>query len=240
MKTHFSLLFSFLLLIVVQVSGQEQPASKKIDTLLISAKDSLIFLDSTLIQEAVQETIAPPSLEVLIYKGRTYSLQANEIMLELEEPLDTSRLMDEIPVMERMIASIRERAKDPNAKFNFRYVNALLRILQSTEESNQELNELVQDRLDRLQNLDSLLGTMKKDDFFKYKIRDTLLLPTYSVEIENLKNNIHRIDSTIYRQELQSARYQSKLSSITIGIMELRRYVRAGRTQLEKNLLKKE
>lgn len=240
MKTHFSLLFSFLLLIVLQVSGQEQPASKKIDTLLISAKDSLIFLDSTLIHTDEQETIAPPSLEVLIYKGRTYSLQANEIMLELEEPLDTSRLMDEIPVMERMIASIRERAKDPNAKFNFRYVNALLRILQSTEESNQELNELVQARLDRLQNLDSLLGTMKKDDFFKYKIRDTLLLPTYSVEIENLKNNIHRIDSTIYRQELQSARYQSKLSSITIGIMELRRYVRAGRTQLEKNLLKKE
>jgi small-conductance mechanosensitive channel len=240
MKNYFSIPFFFFLLLVQAAFAQESPLKSNADSLLMSSKDSLIFLDSTLIQPEVPESLKSPSLEELIYKGRNYSLQANEIMLELEEKLDTSRFAEEIPMMEGYIASIRERAKNPNSKFNFRYVAALLRVLKSTEENNAELDRIVQVRLDRLQYLDSLLGAIKADDFFTYKIRDTLLLPTYSSEIENLKANIHQLDSTIYRQELQAARYQSKLSSITIGIMELLRYVEINRTILEKNLLKKE
>lgn len=241
MKTYFSILLPFFLSVITHASGQQQPATKKIDTLLLSAKDSLIVLDSTLVEIGPSEPVNDaPSLEDLIKKGRTYSLQANEIMLELQEGLDTTQFAEEIPAMHNTIASIRERSKNPNTKFNFRYVNALLRILRSTEENNQDLDNILQIRLDRLQHLDSLLGNIKKDDFFKYKIRDTLLLPMYSVEIENLKGNIHSLDSTIYRQELQAARYQSQLSSITIGIMELRRYVENNKNLLEKNLLKKE
>lgn len=240
MKNHFSILTCFFLLLLMPSLAQERLAVTKTDSIMLSPKDSLIFVDSTLIQAETAPSVKAPTLEDLIYKGRTYSLQANEIMLELQEQLDTTRLAEEIPTMEQTIASIRDRTKNPNSKFNFRYVTALMRILKSTEENNQQLDKIVQVRLDRLQYLDSLLGVIKKDDFFTYKIRDTLLLPTYSEEIDHLKANIHLLDSTIYRQELQAARYQSKLSSITIGIMELRRYVENNRTVLEKNLLKKE
>jgi potassium efflux system protein len=241
MKKLFTILLSLFLFVSSQVSGQDSTASLKTDSLLsLSAKDSLIFLDSSLIQLENPEIVLAPSLEDLIKKGRTYSLQANEIMLELQDGLDTTRFAEEIPVMEQKISQIRERAKSPNSNFNFRYVNALLRILKSTKENNDDLDVLLQSRLDRLQVLDSLLTGIKQDDFFQYKIRDTLLLPMYSGEIEKLKGNLHYLDSTIYRQELQAARYQSQLSSITIGIMELTRYVEVNKSLLQKKLLNKE
>lgn len=241
MKKHFTILLSLTLFVCSQVSGQDSIVSPQADSLLsLTAKDSLIFLDSSLVQVESPPIIATPSLEDLIKKGRTYSLQANEIILELQDGLDTTRFEEEIPVMERDLSTIRERAKDTNANFNFRYVNALLRILKTTEQNNSELNDLLQSKLDRLEILDSLLTSIKTDDFFKYKIRDTLLLPMYSGEIEKLKTNLHFVDSAIYRQELQAARYQSNLSTITIGIMELTRYVANNKSLLEKRILKKE
>ncbi|OOG76211.1 hypothetical protein B0E43_08885 [Algoriphagus sp. A40] len=234
------MLLLFSLVSSSHVFGQDTTASNKIDSLLLSAKDSLIILDSTLLEVELPTINLTPSLEDLIKKGRTYSLLANEIILELQESLDTSRFAEEIPAMVQTISAIRERAKTPNTNFNFRYVNALLRILKTTEENNEDLDGLLQSRLDRLEVLDSMLTGIKTDDFFRYKIRDTLLLPMYSDEIERLKGNLHQLDSTIYRQELQAARYQSQLSSITIGIMELRRYVETNKSLLEKKLLNKE
>lgn len=240
MKKYFPFLVSFLFLVSSLGFGQDSLPIRKIDSLLISAKDSLIIMDSTLIGPELSQQLLTPSLEELIKKGRTYSLMAHEIMMELQESMDTTRLAEEIPNMQQTVTAIRERTKNPNTQFNFRYVNALLRILKATEENNQELDVLVQKRLDRLNDLDSLLKTVKNDQFFKYKIRDTLLLPMYSDEIFHLKENLHILDSTIYKQELQAARYQSQLSNITTGIRELRRYVDINKSQLEKNLFKKE
>ncbi|HSF55303.1 MAG TPA: mechanosensitive ion channel domain-containing protein [Algoriphagus sp.] len=240
MKKLYPVLFSLFFLVSSHVTGQDSIDLKKIDSLLLSSKDSLIFLDSTLLNIELPIMGSTPSLEDLIKKGRTYSLRANEIMLELQESLDTTRFAEEIPIMEQKISQIRERAKNPNSNFNFRYVNALLRILKSTKENNEDLDALLQSRLNRLQVLDSLLTGIKQDDFFQYKIRDTLLLPMYSGEIQKLKGNIHYLDSAIYRQELQAARYQSQLSSITIGIMELTRYVEVNKSLLQRKLLRKE
>jgi potassium-dependent mechanosensitive channel len=230
----------FLILSQIPAIGQNTVADQKIDSLLTSIKDSLIILDPDLSDSGTDTLYITPSLEELINKGRKYTLLANEIMLELQESLDTTRFTDEIPVMNATLKSIRDRVSTENTKFNFRYVNALFRLLEATEETNEELDKIVQDRLERLQILDSLLSTVKKDDFFKYKIRDTLLLPMYSGEIQNLKKNIYKIDSTIYRQELQAARYQSDLSRIFMGVMELKRYVNINRANLEKNIFKKE
>ncbi len=220
--------------------GQDAKEEQKIDSLLNFAKDSLIILDPSQGQLESDTIYITPSLEELISKGRKFTFVANEIMINLQESLDTIRLTREIPAINETLASLRERTKTPNTQFNFRYINALLRILEGTEKANNELDIIVQNRLDELNNLDSLLGILKKDDLFKYKIRDTLLLPMYSGEIQNLKKNIYVIDSTLYRQELQAARFQSLLSNISLSILELNRYVEANKTFLEKNLLKKE
>ncbi len=240
MKKIFPVLFSCLFSGWIPGFAQDSTSLKKIDSLLVSAKDSLIIVDSSLIGPNPQPEVISPSFEELIRKGRIFSLQANEIILELQDGMDSSRFEDEIPEMQKTIAAINNRAKTPNTNFNFRYVNTILRILRSIEDNNKELDLQVQERLDRLNDLDSLLRSIKNDSFFKYKLRDTLLLPMYMTEIQQLKENIHSLDRTIYRQELQAARYQSQLSQITIGIMELRRFVGIKRKQLERNLLKKE
>ncbi|TDQ16409.1 mechanosensitive ion channel-like protein [Algoriphagus boseongensis] len=88
--------------------------------------------------------------------------------------------------------------------------------------------------------LDSLLISIRTDDYFKYKIRDSLLLPNYSLEINLLKKNIQSIDSTIFRQELQAARLQSRLNLSIIQIEELKDYVEKSKIALEKSIFKKE
>ncbi|SDA49125.1 Small-conductance mechanosensitive channel [Algoriphagus alkaliphilus] len=240
MKNLLLLLIFFFIFFQIPAFGQNTTANQKIDSLLTSIKDSLIILDPDLSGTNSDTLYITPSLEVLIRKGRKYTLLANEIMLELQESLDTTRFVNEIPNMNETLASIRDRIRTANTKFNFRYVNALFRLLETTEETNMDLDKIIEARLDRLQILDSLMTMVKNDDFFKYKIRDTLLLPMYSGEIQNLKENIYRIDSTIYRQELQAARYQSDISRISMGITELKRYVTINKSILERNLFKKE
>lgn len=235
-------LFTSALFIFLQSSvfGQNSDLGQSSDSLLSFSKDSLVVLDPSQ-RKTVSDTIfITPTLEELISKGRKYTFLANEIILELQQPLDTALFNSEISIMNETLGSLRERTSTPNTKFNFRYVNALIRILESTEEKNTALDEIIQERLDQLQVYDSMLMTIKKDDLFKYKIRDTLLLPMYTGEIEKLKLNVYSIDSTIYRQELQAARYQSLLSSISMGLSELKRYVETNKTILEKNLFKKE
>jgi potassium-dependent mechanosensitive channel len=240
MQKIFSAFFTFFILSYLPVSGQNSNSDQRADSLLSFSKDSLVVLDPSLRRTDLDTMYITPSLEELISKSRRYTFLANEILLELQEPLDTVLFNSEISIMNETLESLRERTNSPNTKFNFRYVNALIRILITTEENNQSLDKIVQKRLGRLGILDSLLMTIKRDDLFIYKIKDTLLLPMYSGEIQNLKKNVYSIDSTLYRQELQAARYQSMLSSISMGLAELKRYVEINKTILEKNLFKKE
>ncbi|MBC6368706.1 mechanosensitive ion channel family protein [Algoriphagus sp. AK58] len=238
-KIFLQLLFCLCFSLPTEVFSQDSVKRSFSDSLFVSAKDSLLVKD-TLSNRTTRFDADFPSLEELIRKGKTFSLLANEIRIELQDKLDTIRFHEEIPEMEETLRALENRVKTPNTKFNFRYILALERILGSIKENNQELDQLAQSRLDRLQYLDSTLRAIKRDDFFLYKLRDTTLLTAYSDEIQNLRINIHYLDSTIYQQELLAATYQAKLSRITIGLLELERYVDTNKTFLEKNLLKKE
>ncbi len=240
MKKFTTVLFSFLTLLQLSAFGQDQNKDQKPDSPLNFLKDSLIVLDPNQVRAESDTIFITPSLEELISKGRRYTFLTSEIMLGLEEPLDTSLFESEIFSMNENMESLRGRTKAPNTKFNFRYINALSRILENTEENNISLDEILKKRLDQLQAYDSTLMTVKNDDLFKFKIRDTLLLPMYSGEIDRLKKTVYSIDSVIYRQEVQIARYQSMLSNISMDLAELKRYVENNKTILEKNLFKKE
>lgn len=238
MRYLFCLSFTALLHIPSIGYAQESPSLP--DTLLVSKKDSLFILpevDSTL-TEPDQDII--PSLEELIEKGKSYTLLSNEIRLELEKKLDTVFISSELTGIEAVISGLESRTMGREPKFNFRYVNALDQILGKTQESNNELNIIVQAKLDKLSSLDSLLTSIRSDDLFKFQIRDTLLLPYYVAEIERLKVNIHALDSTIFGQVLEAARFQSELSVNTIRLGDLSLYVAKSQEILEKSLFSKE
>ncbi|WP_332911193.1 hypothetical protein [Algoriphagus boritolerans] len=117
--------------------GQNSDSGQSIDSLLSFSKDSLIVLDPSQRKSVTDTIYITPTLEELISKGRKYTFLANEIILELQQPLDTALFNSEIPLMIETLESLRERTSTPNTKFNFRYVNALIRILESTEEKKQ-------------------------------------------------------------------------------------------------------
>lgn len=239
MKLIYPLFFILFICFQVPVFGQSVPTPRE-DSVTTFSKDSLVIRDPTQSKTEPDTVFITPSLDELISKGRRYTFLANEILIELQVPLDTVLFNTEIPALNETLEWLRERIKTPNTKFNFRYVNAMTRILESSEQNNEDLDLIIQNRLEKLGSLDSMLMIIKRDDLFKYKIRDTLLLPMYSQEIVNLKKNVQKIDSTIYRQEVQAAQYQSALSNISLGLSELDRYVEINKSILEKNLLKKE
>ncbi|MFL0685797.1 MAG: mechanosensitive ion channel family protein [Algoriphagus aquaeductus] len=231
--------FFFCLCFSLQAFSQDSISKTSTDSLFASAKDSLVVKEGNGFLSDLKNNDFP-RLEELIRKGKTYSLLANQIRMELEDTMDTIRLSEEIPEMETTLEALDERIKTPNTQFNFRYIFALDKILVSIQEKNEELDKIAQGKLDRLQRLDSLLKTIKSDEFFLFKIRDSTLLPSYAEEIQNLKFNIHALDSALYRQELIAARFQARLSKVTITLLGLKRYLENNRTFLEKNLLKKE
>ncbi|MDX5337998.1 MAG: mechanosensitive ion channel [Cyclobacteriaceae bacterium] len=233
----------FLVLVGIYLSaccGIQAYSQQKTDSLLISKKDSLIVLtDPSLLPDSVPEEFVP-TLDELIKKGRRYSLQSNEIQMELSKTLDTLALASEIAGLQEIVSSIEQRSNASDQNYNFRFVNALRRIINTSEDQAQELDLIVQEKLDRLEYFDSLLSTIRNDNFFKFKIKDSLLLPNYSQEIELLKKNLQLIDSAIFHQELQAARFQSQLSFIAIKISRLHDFIEQSKSQLEKAILQKE
>lgn len=233
----------FLALIGICISvccGFQAFGQQSSDSLFISKKDSLIVLsDPSILPDSLPREFVP-TLDELIKKGRRYSLQSNEIQMELSKALDTVALAAEIEELQEIVFSIEQRSNATEQNYNFRFVNALRRIINSSEDQAQELDQLVQEKLDRLEYFDSLLGTIRNDNFFKFKIKDSLLLPNYSQEIDLLKKNLQLIDSAIFHQELQAARFQSQLSFIAIKISRLRDFIEQSKSQLEKTILQKE
>ena len=235
------LIYLFLIaLIHVSSVGFAQDNPLLPDTLLISQKDSLFLipkLDSTPATSPIDDV---PTLEEIIEKGKSYTLLSNEIRLELEKKLDTAAISSELAGIEAVISGLESRTMGQDTKFNFRYVNALDQILEKTQEGNNALDQLVQSKLDNLSRLDSLLASIRGDELFKFQIRDTTLIPYYVTEIEQLKKNIHALDSTIFRQVLEAAKFQSQLSINFIRLGDLSLYVSKSQKILEKSLLTKE
>lgn len=238
------LLILFALLVnpffTIHLLGQSTLLSTKGDSLLMSSKDSLFLVEpeDSLAKTGKSEIV--PSLEELIKKGKAYTLLSNEIRVELEKKLDTAFLYTELTGIEAVLTSLESRTKNPETKFNFRYVNALDRILEKTQKANDDLDKTVQEKLDNLNSQDSLLSIIRNDELFRFRIRDTLLLPNYTAEIDRLKKSIHVLDSALFKELLFAARFQSQLSINTIRIRDLGLYVEKSQEILENSLLSKE
>lgn len=232
--------FSFGLVFPSFAWQQQGGDPSELDSMMTSLKDSLLVksdLDSIASRRKSQDML---TLEELINKGKSYTLLSNEIRLELENSLDTSYLSSEIASIDAVLVQLEKRAGNPEAKFNFRYVNALDRILEKTQEGNLELDLQVQNKLDNLNRLDSILNEIRNDHLFNIKIHDTLLLPNYVIQLERLKRNIHTLDSTLLGQVITAARFQSQLSMNTIRLGDLKLYVEKSKSLLEKSLFTKE
>lgn len=181
-----------------------------------------------------------PSLEEFLTKGKQFTIQTNQIRLELVGFLDTATYSTEIPEMEQTLAALQTRLEAPNSRFNLRYINALELILTNIQKQSDELSSTLNDQLLRLGILDSLVHSMKDDKIFQFRLRDTLLLPGFGEEFLKLKAKITHVDSLVLDNELISAKYQSQLNSIGTSLLELNQLVKNNRKEMERSFLSKE
>ncbi|GMQ29193.1 mechanosensitive ion channel family protein [Algoriphagus confluentis] len=240
MRFFFRLVFLSICIYSFPSSGQGILGIPLVDTLLVSKTDSLFVRSSpdTLGPESKSEMV--PSLEDLIKKGKLFTLQSNQIKLELLKPLDTAGIQSELEGIELVISSLENRKLDSSFQFNFRYINTLNGILKKTEEHNQTLDNTIQSKLNRLSEIDSILRVFRKDDLFQLRIKDSLLVPRYAQEIVNLKRNLSKLDSTLFKQIVQAARIQSYLSFQLVRIQDLKQSLLQSQKQLESKLFSKE
>ncbi len=191
-------------------------------------------------QDSVKKNSGIPTLEDFIKKGKSYSILANQIKLEIGKPLDTLELTAHIRSINGFLEEIETRTKQPGQNFNLRYINALSWFIDDIRHQNEDFEEIVDKKMNELMRLDSTLQTIKEDKFLTYELKESNLIPTYTESIINLRNNLFYLDSSIYQQELRTAKFQSELSKISINLTVIEQFIDSSKKELERSLLKKE
>lgn len=208
---------------------------------LAQSIDSLfVEVDQTPIEDSTERERYVPTLDEFLTKGKQFTIQTNQIRLELIGFLDTAEFASEIPEMSETLTALQTRLESPNSRFNLRYINALELILENIQIQSDEFGASLNGQLRRLRTLDSLVHTMKDDKIFQFRMRDTLLLPGFGDEFLELKAKIAHVDSLILTNELISAKYQSQLNSIGTTLLELNQLTKNNRKEMERGLLSKE
>lgn len=240
MRLFLPLFLVFALTITTISKAQESETGPIIDSLLVSKTDSIFEISpiDTVRENRTKNEL--PGLEELIRQGKNLTLQSNQIKLELQKPLDTARISSELEGIEMVISSLERRTSDSTFRFNFRYINTLSSILKKTEEHNIALDTEVQTKLNRLAEIDSLLDVFRRDKLFRLKIKDSLLIPKYSEEINDLKKNLSKLDSSLFNQIVKAAQIQSTLSLQLVRLYDLKESVLQSQEELKSSLFTKE
>lgn len=208
---------------------------------LAQSIDSLfVEVDQTPVEDSTDRDRNLPTLDEFLTKGKQFSIQTNQIRLELIGFLDTTDLATEIPEMSETLTALQTRLESPNSRFNLRYINALELILENIQIQSDEFGASLNRQLRRLRTLDSLVHSMKDDKIFQFRMRDTLLLPGFGDEFLELKAKIAHVDSLILTNELIAAKYQSQLNTISTTLLELNQLTKNNRKEMERGLLSKE
>ncbi len=187
-----------------------------------------------------QNTDTTPTLVDFIKKGKRYTIQANEIKLEVNKPLDSVEVSEHISRVNVLLDTLQTRIQSPTKNFNLRYINALSWIVDNLQVQNEEFESEIDLRMNNLIRVDSILNAIKNDPFLEYDLKESSLIPAYSESIQNLKSNLASLDSTVYSQELITARFQSELNKISISLLNLEEYIASNRKTLEATLFQKE
>jgi potassium-dependent mechanosensitive channel len=202
----------------------------------------LILIDSLL--ELTGDEAAPKtervSLEDNIKKAQDFTFQLNRINQVVNNALDTTELQKIIPNAERFITVVGSRLENEDAKMNLRYINALENWLGSIKVNVQEGEKLITNRVNQLFEVRLTLDSIMQHHLMRTNLRDTTLLPEYQRTISSLKTNISKTDSTLNRQRLEVAKYQSRTFNIIVKINEIEERMHSQKRTLEKALFQKE
>jgi small-conductance mechanosensitive channel len=202
------------------------------------------LIDSLIVKvDSVEEQVAPkpvPSLENNIRKIGDYSRAINLITRTLEKGMDTARINEAIPRMERFVANVDARLKENSNRPNLRLISALEYLVGLAEKRAAEVNQMINERMDELILAKAQFDSIRADDVMLYTLRDTLLLPDFQESLNDLKQKVSETDSVLNLERIHTAEYQYKLAAISLQIENIGDIVKTEKRKIERNTYRKE
>lgn len=202
------------------------------------------LIDSLIVKvDSVEEQAAPkpvPSLENNIRKIGDYSRAINLITRTLEKGMDTARINEAIPRMERFVSNVDARLKENSNRPNLRLISALEYLVGLAEKRAAEVNQMINERMDELIIAKAQFDSIRADDVMLYTLRDTLLLPEFQESLNDLKQKVSETDSILNLERIHTAEYQYKLAAISLQIENIGEIVKTEKRKIERNTYRKE
>lgn len=202
------------------------------------------LIDSLIVKvDSVEEQVAPkpvPSLENNIRKIGDYSRAINLITRTLEKGMDTARINEAIPRMERFVSNVDARLKENSNRPNLRLISALEYLVGLAEKRAAEVNQMINERMDELIIAKAQFDSIRADDVMLYTLRDTLLLPEFQESLNDLKQKVSETDSILNLERIHTAEYQYKLAAISLQIENIGEIVKTEKRKIERNTYRKE
>lgn len=202
------------------------------------------LIDSLIVKvDTLEEQVAPrpvPSLENNIRKIGDYSRAINLITRTLEKGLDTARINEAIPRMERFVTNVDARLKENSNRPNLRLISALEYLVGLAEKRAADVNQMINERMDELILAKAQFDSIKADDVMLYTLRDTLLLPEFQESLNDLKQKVSETDSILNLERIHTAEYQYKLAAISLQIENIGEIVKTEKRKIERNTYRRE
>jgi potassium-dependent mechanosensitive channel len=202
------------------------------------------IIDSLIVKvDSVEEQVAPkpvPSLENNIRKIGDFSRAINSITRTLEKGLDTARINEAIPRMERFVTNVDARLKENSNRPNLRLISALEYLVGLADKRAADVNQMINERMDELILAKAQFDSIRADDVMLYTLRDTLLLPEFQESLNDLKQKVSETDSILNLERIHTAEYQYKLAAISLQIENIGEIVKTEKRKIERNTYRRE
>lgn len=200
--------------------------------------DSLIVkVDTVEKQVAAKPT---PSLETSIRKIGDYSRAISKITRTLDKGMDTAKINEAIPRMERFVSNVETRLNENLNRPNLRLVSALEYLVGLAQSRATEVNKSINDRMDELIIAKAQFDSIRSDDVMRYALRDTLILPEFQQSLNKLKQQVSDTDSVLNWHRIHTAEFQYKVSHISLEIERIAEIIKTEKRKLERNTYRRE
>jgi small-conductance mechanosensitive channel len=202
------------------------------------------LIDSLIVKvDTVEEQVAVkprPSLETSIRKIGEYSRSISIIAQTLNKGLDTAKINEAIPRMERFVSNVETRLQENSNRPNLRLISALEYLVGLAEKRAADVNKSISERMDELIFAKAQFDSIKSDDIMRYALRDTLVLPEFQQSLDDLKRKVAETDSLLNVERIHTAEYQYKVAAISLQIENISESVKSEKRILERNTYRKE
>jgi len=252
MRTQKGTLFLFLVILLCFFSPTFSFSQETalLDSLLNKAPDLSEQSDSSATIEIITDQEAKiisernarlgQILTQLISRTKKYSLNLSKIRSDLNQPLDTAEMMENIPTLKNYLSSVENLSKDTSEIINSRYLTGMGNLLETIHDETTQYEGILSERIDILTESNAFIQEIKNDSILYLSQEERQSIPELDSELNKLESSIKKIEKSIYDQEIKLTRIQAVLSDLNSRFISLEQYFYLKKREVAKQSWNKE